>query len=138
MRTRSIVVLLVGLPALVSAGTELLDHLGRARVPSPERCAAQWNAPSNRGNRAIESAAHFDVAVVYGWAAKEIFLGCSLLLRSERGKPWLLFGGQVSEGRVDPWDLVAGERWGFDSPEGGPETPNACVTDDGHVRLEER
>jgi hypothetical protein len=132
------VVLLVGLLALVSGGAGLLDHLGRARIPSPERCAAQWNAPSNRRNRAIESAAHFDAAVVYGWAAKEIFLGCSVLLRSECGKPWLLFGGQVSERRGDPWAVVSGERWGFDSPEGGPETPNASVTDDGHVRLDER
>jgi hypothetical protein len=137
VRTRSIVVLVVGLQALVSGGAALLDHLAKARVPSTEPCAAQWNAPTNRGNRAIESAAPFDVVVVSGWLAKERFPGCGVLFRGDEGKPWLWFGGSLHGGRVRVWDRVSGERWGDDSPEGGPDEPNAVVTVEGRVLLDE-
>jgi hypothetical protein len=137
VRTRSILVLVVGLLALVSGGAGLLGHLRKARVPSPEMCAAQWNARTNRGNRAIESAAHFDVAAVSGWLAKERFPGCGVLFRGDEGEPWLWFGGSLHEGRVRAWDRVRGERWDEDSPEGGPDGPNAVVTVEGRVRLDE-
>jgi hypothetical protein len=137
VRTRSIVVLVVGLLALVSGGAALLDHLGKTRVPSPELCAAQWNAPTNRRSRAIESAAHFDVAVVSGWLAKERFPGCGVLFRGDEGEPWLWYAGSLHEGRVRVWDRVSGEGWGEDSPEGGPDGPNAVVTVEGRVRLDE-
>jgi hypothetical protein len=129
------VVLVFGLAVLVSVGAALLDHLGRAPVPSPERCAAQWNAPANHGGRAIASAAHFDEAVVSGWLAKERFPGCGVLFRGDEGEPWLMFGSSLHG--VGVWDHVSGDRWGDDSPEGGPDEPNAVVTDDGRVRLDD-
>jgi hypothetical protein len=135
MRTRLIALAIVSIWLFVIADAALLDFLANRGVPSAERCAAEWNRSPNVQNRAAAANEHLEVAVVSGWLAKDRFPGCGVLFRHGDGRPWLLFGGWLHTGRVDRWDLVTGERWGFDSPEGGPETPNAMVTVDGRVRL---
>lgn len=134
MRVRP-VLLGVFVAAFVVVDLFVLGYLTVDRGPSSEFCARLWNGSTNRENRALAAAADFDRAVVYDWLAKETFPGCGVLFRRENGKPWLLFGGQLHAGRVDTWSIAGGERWSFDSPEGGPETPNATVTSDGRVRL---
>jgi hypothetical protein len=91
--------------------------------------------PPRQRHEPDASAQHFEIAVVTGSLTKERFPGCGVLFRGADGHPWLLFAGWLHAGRVVRWDLVSGERWGFDSPEGGPDTPNAVVTTDGRVRL---
>lgn len=75
------------------------------------------------------------MVVVYGWLAKQRYPGCAVLFRGAAERPWLLFGGEFHDGDVVFDGMTGGERWGIDSPEGGPETPNAVLIGDGRVRL---
>jgi hypothetical protein len=135
MRARSVVIGIIGVSFFVIAGAVLSDLSSRG-VPSSEQCAALWNDSINAGNRSIAAGWNFDMAIVSGWLAKERFPGCGVLFLRSDGKPWLSFSGWLHQGRVDTWDLVSGKAWRSDSPEGGPENPNAIVTDWGRVRLE--
>ena len=112
--------------------------LAEPRAPSSARCAELWNEATNRGNRSMAAAAGFDGAVVAGSLTMETFPGCEDPFRGSDAEPWLVFmgPGQLHTGRVERWDLVTGRKRGSDSPDGGPETPNATVTDDGRVRLD--
>jgi hypothetical protein len=135
MRTRLIALAIFSIWLFVIADAALLDFLANRGVPSAERCAAEWNRSPNVQNRAAAANEHLELAVVSGWLAKDRFPGCGVLFRRRDGQAWLPFSSQLRAGRVDDWDVVSGDHWGFDSPEGGPETPNAMVTADGRVRL---
>jgi hypothetical protein len=135
MQERFVAAVIVSASLLVIGAAALLDFLDSRGTPSAELCATQWNRSTNGDDRAMAAEQQFEFAVVSGNLAKDRFPGCGVLFRHGDGRPWLLFGGWLHTGRVDRWDLVTGERWGFDSPEGGPETPNAMVTVDGCVRL---
>jgi hypothetical protein len=121
--------------AVVIAGAALLDLRTNHAVPSSEHCADQCNRSTNARNRALAARQHFEIAVIAGWLAKDRFPGCGVLLRHGDGQPWLSFSSQLHAGWIDQWGIMSGDHWGFDSPEGGPDAPNALVSADGRVRL---
>jgi hypothetical protein len=80
-------------------------------------------------------AGRFSVAVVGSGTDKAGDDGCSVTFISDPGLEWVQFGGVVRNERVATWSRVAGERWGDDSPEGGPEEPNVVVLPGGLVTV---
>jgi hypothetical protein len=123
-------------PRIRQAGVAILAVflLGACRSPAPsdaERCAKIWNAdvPADMSGR-------FQRAVVYRWTDKAEDDGCGVLFISRAGGEWSLFGGVVLDDRVREWSRVSGERWGQDSPEGGPTEMNASVLPGGQLSLE--
>jgi hypothetical protein len=135
VRARLVVLAIISASLHVIAAAARLDFLAHPGIPSAEMCATQWNRSTNSGNRARAEIRYFEAAVVYGWLAKERYPGCGVLFRHGDGQPWLSFSSQLHSGRIDRWDVASGHHWGFDSPGGGPEAPNAVVTADGRVRL---
>ena len=135
MHARFVAVAIVSASVFVIGAAALLDVRDSRRTPSAELCASQWNRSTNGEDRTRAAKEHFEVALVSGWSAKDRFPGCGVLFRRGNGQAWLSFSSQLHSGRIERWDVVAGEHWGFDSPEGEPDTPNAVVTAGGHVRL---
>jgi hypothetical protein len=56
-------------------------------------------------------------------------------LVSAQGREWVLFAGVVANERIADWSRDAGDRWGDDSPEGGPTDPNVVVLPGGLVSI---
>lgn len=98
--------------------------------PDAERCVAMWNAevPADMTGR-------FERAIVHRWTDKAKDDGCGVVFVSRPGGEWSLFGGVVLDDRVRHWSRVSGNRWGQDSPEGGPTGMNATVLAGGRLAL---
>jgi hypothetical protein len=94
-------------------------------------CAKIWNAeiPADMNGR-------FERATLYHWTDKAEDDGCGVLFVSRPRGEWILFGGVVVGDRVRVWSRASGERWGQDSPEGGPTETNASVLPGGRFLLE--
>jgi hypothetical protein len=133
VRDEHIALLFLGLLGVAVLAAWLVDR--PPDTPSPEGCARLWNQADNADLRRLAAEQGFDAAVVYGWLAKQRYPGCAVLFRGAVGDRWMTFGGELHDGDVGFDSIVRGERWGFDSPEGGPEVPNASVSDQGDVRL---
>ena len=108
--------------------------MGACRSSKPshtDRCAKIWNAeiPADMNGQ-------FGGATVYHWTDKAEDDGCAVLFVSRSGGEWILFAGVVVGDRVREWSRVSGERWGQDSPEGGPIDVNASVLPGGRLLLE--
>ena len=106
--------------------------------PSAEECARAWNVEANHSNQVEASEVGLRYAIVDGWVAKDQYPGCAVTFLDREGGPWLIFGRFMSpEAAPYEWDLVRGERWGSDSPEGPDTTINAMVRPNGTVVLED-
>jgi hypothetical protein len=86
------------------------------------RCAMIWNE-----DPPVDLSDRFDEAIAYRWIDEADDDGCGVVFVSGDGRPWTIFGGVVADDRVEHWSRVDGERWGEDSPEGGPTEPNVVV-----------
>jgi hypothetical protein len=92
-------------------------------APDAGRCARIWN-----DQPPADLSESFDEAITYDWTDKADDDGCGVIFLSGDGRPWVIFGGVVENGRVGQWSRVDGERWGADSPEGdAPTEPNVVV-----------
>jgi len=99
-----------------------LAGCGSTSASRAGRCARIWNEEPP-----ADLSEGFDEAIVYRWTDKAGDDGCGVIFHSGRGSEWVIFGGVVDDGRVGHWSRVVGERWGEDSPEGGPTEPNVTV-----------
>ncbi len=133
MRAERVPVLVGSLLAVAVLGAWIMDRAPAG--PSAETCARLWNQADNADHRRLAAEQGHDAAVVYGWLAKERYPGCAVLFRGAVGDRWMAFAGELHGDDAGYDSIVRRERWGFDSPEGGPDVPNATASPDGGVRL---